>query len=54
VPIDQRLIETDMLSAEEVSWLEIYHAKVAGALSSLVDAPTRIWLEAATRPLVRT
>ena len=53
VPIDQHLIEPAMLAAEEVSWLEIYHARVAGALSTLVDAPTRIWLEAATRPLVR-
>jgi len=53
VPIDQRLIEPAMLTAEEVSWLEIYHAKVAGALASLVDTPTRIWLEAATRPLRR-
>jgi len=53
VPIDQHLIEPAMLTAEEVSWLEIYHARVAGALSTLVDAPTRIWLEAATRPLVR-
>jgi Xaa-Pro aminopeptidase len=51
-PIDQRLIEPGMLTAEEVSWLEIYHARVAGALAELVDAPTRIWLEAATRPLV--
>jgi Xaa-Pro aminopeptidase len=54
VPIDRRLIETAMLTSEEVSWLEIYHARVAGALAPLVDAPTRIWLEAATRPLGRS
>jgi Xaa-Pro aminopeptidase len=53
VPIDRRLIVPEMLTAEEVSWIEIYHAKVAGALASLVDADTRPWLDAATRPLGR-
>src|SRR5262245_9195487 len=46
VPIDRRLIEPGMLTDEEFSWLEMYHAKVATELAELVDAPTRIWLEA--------
>jgi Xaa-Pro aminopeptidase len=54
VPIDQRLIVPGMLTAEEVSWLEVYHAKVAGATLPLVDAETRPWLEAATLPLGRS
>jgi Xaa-Pro aminopeptidase len=53
VPIDSRLIEISMLTAEEVSWIEIYHAKVAEALYPLVDAETKTWLEVATRPLGR-
>ena len=53
VPIDNRLIETSMLTAAEVSWIEIYHAKVAAALYPLVDADTKAWLEVATRPLGR-
>ena len=53
VPIDSRLIETSMLTAEESSWIEIYHAKVAAALYPLVDAETKTWLEVATRPLGR-
>ncbi len=53
VPIDCRLIETSMLTAEEVSWIEIYHARVAAALYPLVDADTKAWLEVATRPLGR-
>jgi Xaa-Pro aminopeptidase len=53
VPIDSRLIETSMLTAEEASWIEIYHAKVAAALYPLVDAETKTWLEVATRPLGR-
>ena len=51
VPIDRRLIDTSMLSAEEYAWLEIYHAKVAEALVPLVGPETRPWLDAATRPL---
>jgi Xaa-Pro aminopeptidase len=53
VPIDNRLIDTSMLTSEEVSWVEIYHAKVAAALYPLVDADTKAWLEVATRPLGR-
>jgi len=52
-PIDRRLIAPALLTAEEVSWLEIYHAQVAAALSPLVDAATKPWLEAATKPLAR-
>jgi Xaa-Pro aminopeptidase len=51
VPIDRRLIVQSMLTAEEASWIEIYHAKVAAALFPLVDADTRRWLDMATRPL---
>ena len=51
VPFDRRLIDRTMLTAEEESWLEIYHARVAGALVPLVDAETRPWLDLATQPL---
>jgi Xaa-Pro aminopeptidase len=50
-PIDRRLIEPDLLSAEEIAWLDAYHARVAETLAPLVAAETRAWLEAATRPL---
>ena len=40
-----------MLSADETRWLDGYHARVAATLASLVDADTRSWLDAATRPL---
>ncbi len=50
-PIDQRLIDAGMLTAGEVSWMEIYHARVAGALYPLVDEDTLPWLDIATRPL---
>ena len=50
-PIDRRLIEPALLSPGERAWLDAYHARVATTLMPLVDAPTRPWLEAATRAL---
>jgi Xaa-Pro aminopeptidase len=50
-PIDRRLIIPEILSLEETVWLDRYHARVAQTLSPLLDAETRAWLEAATRPL---
>jgi Xaa-Pro aminopeptidase len=48
-PIDLRLVEPSLLTAEEKAWLDAYHARVRGTLSPLVDAKTRAWLEQATR-----
>jgi len=52
-PIDQRLIEPALMTADEIAWLDAYHARVRDALRPLVDAGTRAWLDAATRPLPR-
>ncbi|MGA7486975.1 MAG: M24B family metallopeptidase, partial [Xanthobacteraceae bacterium] len=49
-PIDRRLVVPDMLTAGETAWLDSYHARVGAVLSPLVDAETRAWLAAATRP----
>jgi Xaa-Pro aminopeptidase len=51
VPIDRRLVETGLLDAGEMAWLDAYHARVAQALTPLVDDETRRWLAAGTRPL---
>ncbi len=50
-PIDRRLIEGTLLTADEIAWLDAYHARVAAELTPLVDAETLPWLAAATRPL---
>jgi Xaa-Pro aminopeptidase len=50
-PIDLRLVERNILTADEIAWLDRYHARVAETLSPLVDADTRAWLATATRPL---
>jgi Xaa-Pro aminopeptidase len=50
-PIDRRLIDTTLLGADEVAWLDAYHARVRAEIGPLLDGPTRDWLELATRPL---
>jgi Xaa-Pro aminopeptidase len=50
-PIERRLIDTRMLTAKERHWIDGYHARVHEILSPLLDAATRTWLEAATKPL---
>jgi Xaa-Pro aminopeptidase len=50
-PIDLRLIQRDLLTAGEAAWLDAYHARVRTVLAPLVDAQTKTWLEAATKPL---
>ena len=52
-PIDVRLVAPKLLSADEIAWLDAYHARVRKTLGPLVDRKTRAWLKAATRPLAR-
>jgi Xaa-Pro aminopeptidase len=49
-PIDRRLIDSRLLTAKERNWIDGYHAHVQEVLSPLLDAATRAWLDAATRP----
>ena len=50
-PIDRRLVDRQMMTADEIDWLDAYHAEVREVLSPLVDAGTRGWLTDATAPL---
>ncbi len=50
-PIDRRLIEVGQMTAEEIAWLDSYHAQVAETISPLVDKETADWLRVATRPI---
>jgi Xaa-Pro aminopeptidase len=50
-PIDRRLIDLNMLSADELSWLNDYHARVRHEVRPHVDEATKVWLDAATEPL---
>ena len=51
-PIDRTLIEPKLLDAEEIAWLNAYHARVRKAISPYVEANIRKWLKAATKPIV--
>jgi Xaa-Pro aminopeptidase len=50
-PIDLNAIDRTLLTADEVAWLNAYHKRVREAHAPHVDAATRAWLEAATRPI---
>ena len=50
-PIDRALVESRLMSADEIGWLDGYHARVCETLTPLVDAETASWLAQATRPL---
>jgi Xaa-Pro aminopeptidase len=50
-PIDRRLIDLNMLTGDELSWLNEYHEKVRHAVRPHVDEATKVWLDAATAPL---
>jgi Xaa-Pro aminopeptidase len=50
-PIDRRLVDLNMLSGDELSWLNDYHARVRHEVRPHVDEATKVWLDAATAPL---
>jgi Xaa-Pro aminopeptidase len=50
-PIDRRLIDAAMLSAEERDWLNAYHARVWEEISPALDTATKDWLREATLPI---
>lgn len=48
-PIDRRLVVAELLTAEELDWLNAYHAETREKLLPLLDdEATRDWLKAAT------
>jgi Xaa-Pro aminopeptidase len=50
-PIDRRLIEAKLMSADELGWLNAYHARVAAEVRPQLDEATKLWLDQATAPL---
>jgi Xaa-Pro aminopeptidase len=50
-PIDLSLIEPKLLDADEIAWLNAYHAGVHKALSPHVESDIRKWLSSATRSI---
>jgi Xaa-Pro aminopeptidase len=50
-PFDRRLIDLSLLTAEEVAWVDAYHALVWQDVADHLDEATRGWLKQATAPL---
>jgi Xaa-Pro aminopeptidase len=50
-PIDRALVEAALLTADEVVWLDAYHARVRAEIGPQLEGEDRAWLEAATAPL---
>jgi Xaa-Pro aminopeptidase len=50
-PIDRRLIVKAMLGAEELEWLNTYHAQVLETIGPNLSGSDREWLEQACAPL---
>lgn len=51
-PIDSRCIEPSLLRADEIAWLDAYHATVRERLAPRVQGAARAWLERRTAPLL--
>ena len=47
-PIDIRCVDLSLLRADEIAWLNAYHATVRARLSPLVDGAAKAWLEKST------
>jgi Xaa-Pro aminopeptidase len=50
-PIDLKLIEPNLLSANEINWLNTYHKRVYTTLSPLLNQAEKSWLKNATRAI---
>jgi len=50
-PYERALIDTALLDAGEITWIDAYHAKVWEKLGPLVAGEAKAWLEKACRPL---
>lgn len=50
-PIDLRLVKRELLTAEEIRWLNSYHRRVRKELTPRLDRAEAAWLKNVTRPI---
>lgn len=50
-PIDTRLVQRDLLSSEEIEWLNTYHQKVEAALGPHLEPEEREWMQERCRAI---
>ena len=53
-PFDRRLIDLAAMTADEVAWLDAYHARVLEEVGPSVEAVAKAWLIIACRPVVQS
>lgn len=51
IPIDLAAVDVDLLSPQDIAWLDDYHRQVRETLSPRVNEEARQWLDAATLPV---
>ncbi|MCZ8135189.1 MAG: aminopeptidase P family protein [Porphyrobacter sp.] len=51
VPLDRKLIDKALLTADEIAWVDAYHARVRVLLSPRLEGEDLAWLERETAPL---
>lgn len=54
LPIQAKMLDLELMSDQEIKWLNDYHAEVWNKVSPLVEGNARNWLQRNTRPIVRT
>ena len=52
-PIDQTLIDTSLMTRDELAWFDDYHAQVLAVVGPALDGDAKAWLEASCAPLSR-
>ncbi|MCC8114380.1 MAG: aminopeptidase P family protein [Bacteroidales bacterium] len=52
-PFDRELFETEIMSDDEIKWVNDYHAEVYRRVSPLLNEAERAWLEAKTAPITK-
>ena len=50
-PFDRQLLAPELLNADEIAWLDAYHAGVAAKVGPKLNGDTRVWLERVCRQL---
>lgn len=50
-PLDRKLIDVDLLTADERAYVDAYHAQVWAKVGPLMDGEAKAWLETACAPL---
>jgi Xaa-Pro aminopeptidase len=50
-PFDTRMVETELLTRDELHWLDSYHARVLAEIGPMLDGEVLAWLEKACAPL---